>query len=228
VTERPKALDLFCKAGGASMGLHQAGFDVTGVDIEPQPHYPFRFIQADALDFPLEGYDFIWASPVCKRYTVASRRWNREHPDQIPVMRQRLQAARSLGACYCIENVPGAPINVVLVLCGQMFGLKLTRHRIFEIGGFGCPGPAHPQCAGMAMRGEVVAVHGHGCAGNKMKAGIKHVTADWKEAMGIDWMTRDELAQAVPPAYSKYIGEFAILHIRSATTETLMAGRDPA
>jgi DNA (cytosine-5)-methyltransferase 1 len=194
------------------MGLHQAWPDaeITGVDIEPQKHYPFRFIQADALQWLGNStraeyeYDFVWASPVCKRYTVASRRWNRKHPDQIPETRELL---RMLGRPYCIENVPGAPLVAPLTLCGQMFGLRLTRHRIFEIRGFACAAPEHPACDGMAMRGEVVAVHGHGCAGNKYKKGIRHTTADWRDAMDINWMTRDEMAQAVPPAYSRYIAE---------------------
>lgn len=188
------------------MGLHMAWPEavITGVDINPQPRYPFKFVLADAMSYPLEGFDFIWASPVCKRYTKANQRWKRKHPDQIPDIRRRLHSS---GLPFCIENVPGAPLNTILVLCGQMFGLKLTRHRIFEVHGFRCPGPAHPVCAGMAMRGEVVAVHGHGCSGNKYQRGIRHTTADWKQAMGIDWMTRDEMAQAVPPAYSRYIAE---------------------
>ena len=104
---RPRALDLFCGAGGASMGLSRAGFDVVGVDIEPQPEYPFDFVRADALTYPLDGFDFIWASPKCQRYSAATRQsGNPEaHPDQVPAVRERLLAA---GMPYAIENVMGA------------------------------------------------------------------------------------------------------------------------
>lgn len=138
--DRPRALDLFCSAGGVSMGLHRAGFDVTGVDIRKQRRYPFRFVHADALDFPLEGYDFIWASPPCQAFTsLRHMPTAREHPNLIPETRARLVAS---SIPYCIENVEGAPLGesgYLIMLCGTMFGLgtsdgraELRRHRLFE------------------------------------------------------------------------------------------------
>src|ERR1700677_3114722 len=126
-----KVLVLFCGGGGACMGLHQVwpSAEITGVDLSPQPRYPFCFVQADALTFPLEGYDFIWASPMCQKHSWAARRWKKEWPDQIPVIRERLQNS---GIPYVIENVVGAPLLNAMTLCGQMFGLKIIRHRLFE------------------------------------------------------------------------------------------------
>jgi hypothetical protein len=120
----PKALDLFSGAGGASMGLYMAGFDVTGVDIENQPHYPpfLKFVRGDATTFPLEGFDFIWSSPICQKHTQLNYlHRSRKYEDFIPVMRKRLIAS---GIPWVIENVPNAPLaRGALVLCGTMFGL---------------------------------------------------------------------------------------------------------
>ena len=126
-----KLLDLFCGAGGASMGYHRAGFEVEGVDIKPQPHYPFKFYQADALEFPLEGYDAYHASPPCQRYTLMQNivKSEQEHPDLIAPIRERFV---EVGKPYVIENVYKAPLNGHLRLCGTMFGLRIIRHRFFE------------------------------------------------------------------------------------------------
>ena len=125
-----KALDLFCGAGGASMGLHRAGFDVTGVDIKPEPRYPFTFILGDALTYPLEGYDFIWASPPCQSYSEAMRHLAKPQPKLIEPMRERLM---NCGATWVIENVLGAPMRPPnTILCGTSFGLRVHRHRVFE------------------------------------------------------------------------------------------------
>ena len=130
-----RALDLFCCAGGAAKGLDQAGFEVVGVDIKPQPRYPFEFHQADALAFPTEGFDFIWASPPCQAHTSMKSMHNaKPHLDLIPETRAKLQAS---GIPYVIENVVGAPLIDPFMLCGTMFGLgvedaELRRHRIFE------------------------------------------------------------------------------------------------
>jgi len=126
---RPRALDLFCGAGGAAMGLYRAGFDVVGVDIIPQPNYPFMFFQADALTFPLGNADFIWASPPCQGFTAYKRRKNHVRPREnlIPAVRDRLR-----GRTHAIENVPGAPLENPTMLCGSMFGLDVRRHRLFE------------------------------------------------------------------------------------------------
>lgn len=135
---RPLALDLFCGQGGASMGLHRAGFDVVGVDFKRQRHYPFPFVQADALNppFNLSRFDFIWASPPCQAHTSLRGMWNsRIHKDCISETRAILIAS---GVPYCMENVPGAPLRSVIKLCGTMFdlqtkcGAELRRHRYFE------------------------------------------------------------------------------------------------
>lgn len=199
-----KALDLFCGAGGASMGLHQAGFEVTGVDINPQPKYPFKFIQADALTFDLSGFDFIWASPPCQAFTRAQRLQGKEHPDLIPYIRFNLAFNWIRNKVpYVIENVPGAPLINPQMLCGAMFeGLRVYRHRLFEAS-FDWTPPTHPththplQKMGRAPRdGDFIHVVGNFSGA---QAG--------RDAMGIQWMTRDGLREAIPPAYSKYIAE---------------------
>lgn len=207
---RPLALDLFCGAGGVSMGLHRAGFDVVGVDIKRQPHYPFRFIQGDATNPPvnLEDFDFIWASPVCKRYTDGAAERMRKgaaYPDQIPAVRALL-ARHPL---TCIENVMKAPIRPDLVLHGHMFGLKVIRRRKFEMSWpFFRLVPSLPR--GLLREGFVCVV-GKGTPKGVREMGLPNSTADQRrDAMGIDWMNELELAQAIPPAYSEFIGRAAI------------------
>jgi DNA (cytosine-5)-methyltransferase 1 len=216
---RPKLLDLFCGAGGAATGYHQAGFDVTGVDIKPQPHFPFKFIQADAMTFPLDGYDVIHASPPCQAYSVLRRpHSNKNYPDLIPEIRQRLITS---GKPWVIENVPGAPLKSPLILCGSMFDLKageryLRRHRLFEMSQVIYP---PTKCT---HKGEAIGVYGHGGNAvrwtsangidkgrypNGRKGGYQGTTAEKREAMAIDWMTDREISQAIPPAYTKFIGE---------------------
>jgi len=192
-----KALDLFCGAGGASMGIHRAGFEVTGVDIKPQPRYPFQFIQADAMEFPLEGYDFVWASPPCQRYTHAQHAAkNRDaHPDLVPETREKLIA---WGGPWIMENVPGSPVFPHFILCGSMFGLELRRHRLFETSA-----PIFSLVPKCDHSRKIYSVFGHG-SGNRNRSDWGTV-ADWKRAMGIDWMVRDELSQAIPPAYSEFL-----------------------
>jgi DNA (cytosine-5)-methyltransferase 1 len=209
---RPKALDLFCGAGGASMGLHRAGFDVTGVDIRPQPRYPFTFVQADAMMFPLEGHDLVWASPPCQRYSSAaeySRQRGAEYPDLIAATRCRLEAS---GVLWVIENVPQAPVRPDVVLDGTMFGLRLVRRRHFELGGFFCmaPGRHRPHPDG------VMCVVGHGRpSGMKRGPGAPtNTVTECREAMGIDWMDRATLVQAIPPAYSELIGRAALVALQ--------------
>jgi DNA (cytosine-5)-methyltransferase 1 len=206
--DRPRLLDLFCGAGGASMGYHRAGFDVIGVDKNPQPHYPFDFIQADALTFPLDGFDAIHASPVCKLYSVSTPAWARaSHPNQIPPTRARLQRTN---VPWVMENVPGAPLRPDLKLCGCLVGLpELKRERWFEFWRptFDLRSPCyHP------VRPITVAGHGEP-SGPRMAHGLIAHKADWERAMGINWMTRDELAQAIPPAYTEYIGAQLLEHL---------------
>lgn len=202
MARRPLLLDLFCGAGGASVGYHRAGFDVVGVDINPQPNYPFEFYQSDALSFPTDGFDVIHASPPCQAYSTTKTMHSNSHPDLIGQVRHLLR-----GKIYIIENVPGAPLNSPIVLCGEMFGLRVIRHRLFEIS-LPVTAPIH--------RKHVGRTHGmrHGkYPENPWYFGVygdgtdKGTTAQWKEAMEIDWMTRRELAQAIPPAYSEYIGQ---------------------
>lgn len=210
---RPRALDLFCKTGGASMGLYRAGFIVTGVDIEPQPRYPFRFVQADALTFNLSGFDYVWASPPCQKYTrmaqglLESQGRCRDYPDLIAPIREKLIVS---GLPYTIENVIGAPLHTSVILCGSSFGLLIQRHRAFESNFL----VLVPQCAHFNQVKDKPPLHRLqgvsrvvGCYGNGRGRGDN--LALWRKAMEIDWMTRQELAQAVPPVYAEHIGRFA-------------------
>lgn len=224
-SDKPRALDMFCGAGGASMGLHRAGFDVTGVDIEPQPHYPFRFIQADATKFYLRGYnnetdyDFVWASPPCQRFSdLAKRNGNgNDWPDLIEPIRINLREwatyGKHHGALYVIENVEGAPLRFPTMLCGTMFPpLRVLRHRLFE-SNFPMEPPAHGKHPKVhtfdkrkshfgttdEMRDFVQVTGGGNCR-----------VAAAREAMGIDWMTKGEINEAIPPAYAEFIGRAAL------------------
>ena len=209
---RPKLLDLFCGAGGCSVGYHRAGFDVVGVDIKPQPNYPFEFHQADALEYPFEGFDAIHASPPCQLYSVANNIHGRDdHPDLVAATRARLER---VGVPWVIENVPGAPMTNYVTICGLALGLAVKRHRLFETS-FWVWGP--PLCP-EGHPGDWVSVFGHtvlerGHVIGKAKGGGNRIkrrhlgTGRGREAMGIDWMTRDELSQAIPPAYTQFIGE---------------------
>lgn len=196
---RPLALDLFCGAGGAAMGLYRAGFDVVGIDIKRQPRYPFPFVQADALRPPvrLEDFDLIWASPPCQAFTVARVIHGREHPNLIPATRALLESGP---AAWVIENVPNAPIRPDFKLCGSQFGeRRLRRHRWFETSWRGFD--LVPPCA---HQKETVSVFGHG-------GHIYHGVENWREVMGMAWADRDGLAQAIPPAYSEHIGRYAMM-----------------
>lgn len=201
-----KVLDLFCGAGGASMGLQRAGFEVVGVDINFQPNYPFEFYKDDALDFDLDGYDAYWASPPCQGYTWATKRHRdngKEYEYLIEPIRDRFLKTNKP---YVIENVPGSPIRHNLMLEGHMFGLGVIRRRYFETN-FRVSQPKWRRRCGTVKEGDYVTVAGYGSDGS----GDFDL---WKEAMQIDWMTREELKQAVPPAYSQYIGEILYCQIR--------------
>jgi DNA (cytosine-5)-methyltransferase 1 len=216
-----KALDLCCCAGGAGMGLYQAGFDVTGVDIKAQPRYPFAFIQADALDVRFRGFDFIWASPPCQKHTAMKHAPGAKgdaNPDLIAPLRKRLKAA---GVPWVMENVVGAPLRNTMTLCGSMFGLgaqghQLQRHREFEssfpLPQLKCQHDARP----------VIGVYGGHSRRRAASAGGRSTKDTWigghkaaaSEALGIDWMTLNELSEAIPPAFVKFIGEAAMTHIK--------------
>ena len=216
-TRRPVILDAFCGAGGAGAGYARAGFLVVGVDIEPQPRYPFPFVRADAVEYIRRYghmFDAIHASPPCKTQTSLKAFSHAHHVNLIPDTRAALLA---VGRPYVIENVPGADLVDPVTLCGSMFPeLGVRRHRLFE-----CSFPVTvPRCdhAGQAARSPgcmvqrshtgkpvkhrstVVGVYGRG-------QGLGPGEVDlWRKAMGIDWMTRDELSQAIPPAYTEHIG----------------------
>lgn len=197
-----KLLDLFCKAGGAGMGYHLAGFEVVGVDIEPQPHYPFPFIQADALTFDMSSYDVIHASPPCQGYSALNSVNKREYPMLIPQMRARLQAS---GKPWIMENVEGAPMPYYVKLCGSHFGLPIRRHRLFETSHLlFSPGPCNHKGQGIGIYGghfRIVKVYGH------PSPKYENFTLEQgRAAMGISWMNRKELCQAIPPAYTEYLG----------------------
>ena len=198
---RPRILDLFCGAGGAAMGYSRAGFDVTGVDIRPQPRYPFAFVRADALTFPLDGFDAIHASPPCQKWSIAAKYKGtaHTHPDLLTPTRPRLEAS---GIPWVIENVPGAPLRADFLLCGCMFDLPgLRRERWFET-----------SWRGFSMnlthdhREPVITVAGHGPPSWVRSVARPVTVADWRRIMGIDWMSRDELSQAIPPAYTEHVG----------------------
>lgn len=217
------------------MGLHQAGFEVVGVDIEHQPRYPFKFVRGNALypPFDLSLFDFIWASPPCQAHTSLKTMYNaKKHDDLIPPTRALLEKS---GRLYCIENVPGAPVRPDLILCGTMFDLgvgdaELRRHRLFELN---WTAPLTPPCSHYA-RGRICGVYGgHGRDRRRVRPATVGVygksggvsnrdgtqqfsTAERAEAMGIDWMTGAELSQAIPPAYAKFIGKAVMEYIHDA------------
>jgi DNA (cytosine-5)-methyltransferase 1 len=214
---RPRLLDLFSGAGGSARGYQLAGFHVTGVDLEPQPRYAGdEFHQADALTYPLDGFAAIHASPPCqfhaKLTNVSGSQGN--HLNLIPAIRQRLQEA---GVPWVIENIMEARpyLRDPVMLCGSAFGLPLKRHRLFEatipLMSPGCAHGAHAKRYRIRQHGREIAtafcyVFGGGQAGQPV--------ASWREAMGIDWMTVDELSQAIPPAYTTLIGEFLLGAVR--------------
>jgi DNA (cytosine-5)-methyltransferase 1 len=217
-----RLLDLFCGAGGAAMGYYQAGFtEIVGVDIVPQPNYPFRFVQADALTppFRLEDFDLVHASPPCQAYSTLSVMPNaRSYPELVEPVRNLLSDA---GVSYVIENVAGSPLVNPLVLCGSQFGLVtsdgrgLRRHRLFEAPWLFTlvPPCIHPERTIGVYGGKArdIALEKRHYAQPKDTRGAPvGVVLDWKhaeEAMGIDWMTRAEMSEAIPPAYTKFIGE---------------------
>jgi len=210
------------------MGYYRAGFEVVGVDIKPQPHYPFEFHQADALAYPLDGFEAYHASPPCQAFTTLRAIWNsREHPDLVAPARDSLLQT---GKPWVMENVMGAPFLAPIILCGTMFklgceGAELWRHRLFETS-FPLMSPCSCQHGWSGKSSAVIGVYGHsggysasqrycvigvygghGRDRRRRKNGQHFSTALRSQAMGIDWMNGTELSQAIPPAYTEYIGK---------------------
>lgn len=210
---RPRLLDLFAGAGGSARGYQLAGFHVTGVDIKPQPRYAGDvFVQADAMTFPLDGYDAIHASPPCKGFTKLAALHASRHADLLTPTRGRLSRT---GIPWVIENVPGAPMRPDWVLCGCLFLLPgLRRQRWFETNWSGVQ--LQSPCNHSDVE-DAVTVAGHP-GGRSSRDGVhRPALATWRRAMGVDWMSARELSQAIPPAYTKCIGEQLLSHLAVST-----------
>ncbi|MGA5290546.1 SAM-dependent methyltransferase [Streptomyces pseudogriseolus] len=209
---RPRLLDLFCCQGGAAKGYADAGFDVTGVDIAPQPRYPYRFVQADGITYALEhgaGFDFIHASPPCQHDSECQRIQGNTHPDLIAPTRTALEAT---GRPWVIENVRGAVPKLCepVMLCGPMFHLATYRHRFFETGGgLTLTQPAHPaHRVPQAKMGRPVPPGHYGqFVGNFSGVDLA------RKVMGVPWMNRDGIRECIPPAYTHWIGRHALTHL---------------
>lgn len=222
---RPLLLDLFCGAGGCAVGYHRAGFDVVGVDHRPMPRFPFEFHQGDALEFlAARGHEFdaIHASPPCQAYSILSTLNKKTYPNLLPATREALCGR----PCWVIENVPGAPMELAIMLCGSMFGLKTTtalhgevwlkRHRWFESNAL-LMAPGACQCRKGRPK---VPVYGNGAGGPKhSRMRGRGVAQAAREVMGIDWMNRRELDQSIPPAYTEFIGRQLIDQLERSATE---------
>jgi DNA (cytosine-5)-methyltransferase 1 len=211
--KKPKLLDLFCGAGGAGMGYARAGFDVIGVDVATQVNYPFAFVRGCAIAFVKRyggDFDLIHASPPCQAFSVAKNIHNGSgrHPDLIAPTRNALVRT---GATWVIENVVGSPLRSPVTICGLWLKLNVRRHRLFESSAALVGTPCGDHTANYHI------VFGGGAKGRahtigKAKGGASRIYrpfvshADASISMGIDWMKRDELSQAVPPAYTEYLG----------------------
>lgn len=197
------------------MGYHRAGFEVTGVDIKLQPRYPFRFVQCDALEYLWDHgheYDAIHASPPCQRYSVTRHAPNcdgAQHPDLLPDTRTALERA---GKPWVIENVVGAPFHWYVELCGVMFGLKTYRHRRFE-SSILIMQPEHlPHPEKLSLRGRGPSPSGYSSpCGHASVKGEKDI---WARSLDIDWMDIKGLSQAIPPAYTEYIGRELMKYLK--------------
>ena len=211
---KPRILDLFCGAGGAGMGYHRAGFEVVGVDINPQPHYPFEFIQGDWREamailpglWERDGIPYaIHASPPCQTYTRKAANWGRkrvhwtDHPDLIGQTRDQLD---EIGKPYVIENVPGAPINASMMLCGTMFGLRIQKHRLFETN-WPVPALAPGACD---HRDVYNPWQGAGRTAEKMRAAQDTPWIPMAGGMSRKAGVTGDLYNAIPPAYTEWIG----------------------
>jgi DNA (cytosine-5)-methyltransferase 1 len=217
---RPLLLDLFCCAGGAGVGYYRAGFDVVGVDIVPRPSYPLAFIQADAMALDpkfVALFDAVHASPPCQSYSDLAKR-NRngdEWPRLVEPVREMLRAT---GKPYVIENVEGAPLEDPVVLCGTMFpGLRVLRHRLFEAN-FPIQTPPHgkhPKVHTFDKRKSHFGKTDEWKDFVQVTGGGNCSLAAARDAMGIDWMTKGEINEAIPPAYTELIGKQLLAHMQA-------------
>lgn len=224
MTELPRILDMYCGDGGAAMGYHQAGFEVVGVDIRERHRFPFRYVQGSVLKLRpawiRKNFQAVHASPPCQAHTTLKSMHGEageyHHKDYLPETRELLE---DLGLPYIIENVPGAPLIDPVQLCGSAFGLALRRHRLFEAGGglelegSGCEHKwqNRHKVYNVASYRDGAGRRDHasgtiGVYGGGQGLGEGEVTL-WKVAMGIDWMGKEGLAQAIPPAYTRYLGK---------------------
>jgi DNA (cytosine-5)-methyltransferase 1 len=219
--KRPLLLDLFCCEGGAATGYHAAGFDIVGLDIDPQPNYPFQFIRADALDFlamaDLRRFDAIHASPPCQSYSTMTNNPDRpsKEPELIAPVRDLLMAT---GLPYVIENVVGARPHMEspMSIHGGQFGLNLYRPRLFESNVLLTPPPkaARPKNA--------AAVYGRKGDGRRLwtrKDGTELRAATLEEArqaMGMPWATWNGCREAIPPAYTNFVGRQLLAQLERA------------
>ena len=210
--EKLKLLDLCCGGGGAGYGYEQAGFDVTGVDLYPQPKHRGKFIQADAIEYltaHYQQYDVIHASPPCQAYSMASMQFRKQGKQYVDLISDTRTALIATGKPYVIENVPGSPLLNPIELCGAMFDMHTYRHRLFESNVI-LKAPEHPKHiapnAKMGRKpkaGEFIQYVGH-------FSGVGLV----QEMTGLHWLGQSELAQSIPPQYTKYIGHQLIEHLR--------------
>lgn len=198
--------DTYCKAGGAGMGYHKAGFKVVGIDIEPQPNYPFEFIQCDAIEFiekHRKDFDAWHASPPCQYYSVSTIQFRQKGKEYKDLIEKTRKALKKTGRPSIMENVPNSPVRPDLVLYGYMFGLKLIKKRLFEIEDWFCLQPGVPTRIGTVKNGDYAQVVGKGqlkvTNGKRFNIQGSTVNEVWSKAMGIDWMTNRELAEAIPP-----------------------------
>jgi DNA (cytosine-5)-methyltransferase 1 len=231
MTARPRLLDLFCCQGGAAAGYHRAGFNVVGVDCKPQPRFPFAFAQLDALEYVArfgKAFDAIHASPPCQAHSVTRRYGSaRKYPDLIAATRAALEET---GRPYVIENVPGSPLRRDLELCGTGFGLRVIRHRWFESNVWlGLAPPCnHWSHTGQSdewrknsttakakpeKKGAFVSPAGNP---NKEKGSL----AEWLICMECGWMDRAGVTQAIPPAYTEYIGRALLRCLENSETKS--------
>ena len=202
---RKKCIDLFCGAGGAAMGLHLAGFEVFGWDIQPNLSYPFDRHVGNALDADLNDFDFAWASPPCQAHSALRHRTGKQYADFISATRDKLAG---WGGPYIIENVPGAPLRNPIRLCGSAFGLQVRRHRLFEsnmaLFGSTCNHTSQPKPIDVSGTGGPMKAPRKKPNGGRSRK-PKNL-AEARKIMGMPWASRREISQAIPPTYAEYLG----------------------